>query len=363
MTTWTDLREMAAYEADLAPDDQRVQDGELGVYLRYAMNRLRSIMMREYGDHYFANVTPWPLSVLRGVDRYALPSDFHKLIGLDVFVNNYWIPVQRFAVGERGRYVPPISNATCRMHYVPQMATFVAPVWISIDENIFGTHANEHSTLTVTVDGVTQVLEAVEVGGSVLDPTHIEWEGGSEIPWMDGLLTALQAAFPATTWSMSYVNPYGTTPARVGFSSAGIISDATTMSFIAACVNPLVVDDIELYISATATTSVLNVMTSLPTDMEPWVEFIAVDAACRAMEKDRLDASQKYARLGIITESIKDSVSHRDQTPHLFPDVTSMGSWPWACYNGVPALVYHLMGNKLWVMSSPTMLNPFGVMP
>lgn len=133
-----------------------VTDEELTSYINQSYFELYDLLVTLFGENYYVSL-PYSF-VTNGSDQfYNLPTDFYKLLGVDVQItspttNNSWWTLKPFNFGERNKYsVPntqlyfgitnlryrlqadqiwmnplPQSNQTIRVWYVPKMTTLVA---------------------------------------------------------------------------------------------------------------------------------------------------------------------------------------------------------------------------------------------
>jgi hypothetical protein len=93
---------------------QFVTDSELNTYINEAIADLRDKMISKVGDDYFAAETTYTL--LANQDTYALPSDFYKVLYVEVKGDDgYFYKMRRFEVSERNFGASPIN------YYIPDI--------------------------------------------------------------------------------------------------------------------------------------------------------------------------------------------------------------------------------------------------
>jgi hypothetical protein len=122
-----------------------ILDSELNTYINQSISELYDLLVGAYGNDYFLSNTTFPISVYQ--NEYALPGDFYKLAGVDLYLNqSRFITLKPFNWNERGRFQDgsnwaaiiaiqgpryhiggqsitfnptPTINATVKMWYVP----------------------------------------------------------------------------------------------------------------------------------------------------------------------------------------------------------------------------------------------------
>lgn len=88
-----------------------VKDNELNSYINQSYFELYDLLIASYGENY--NVSPPFTFVTDGVNQFFnLPTDFYKLLGIDVQVtssvsNNAWWTLKPFMFSERNKYAVP----------------------------------------------------------------------------------------------------------------------------------------------------------------------------------------------------------------------------------------------------------------
>jgi len=104
------LRTTAQQRADRV-NSAFVTTSEWNSYINQSLFELYDILVTAYEDYYAAP----PLMLLtNGSNTYALPSDFYKLLGVDLGLNansNAWVTLKKFNFISRNRYVFPQLQA------------------------------------------------------------------------------------------------------------------------------------------------------------------------------------------------------------------------------------------------------------
>ena len=148
-TTLQNLRDQARQLADME-SNEFVKDSELNTYINFAIAELHDVLIESYGSDYFLESSTF--STQNGTQDYALPTNFYKLRGLDLKINNSdWVNVRPFNFNERNRVEDfgnlslagltniryrvmgsnlkltptPDSNVTCRIWYIPTAVKLV----------------------------------------------------------------------------------------------------------------------------------------------------------------------------------------------------------------------------------------------
>jgi hypothetical protein len=150
-------------------------DAELNSYLNQSYFELYDILVQKFGDNYYVQ-TPYTITTDGTNDQYSLPSDFYKLLGVDLALSNSldsFVTIQPFNFSDRNKYaVPnfqsfygvtnlryrlngsqiwftpiPASGQTVKVWYVPKMTTLTSD--------------------TDTVDGVSGWTEYIIVDAAI----------------------------------------------------------------------------------------------------------------------------------------------------------------------------------------------------
>ena len=103
--TLLQLRTMIRQRCDMV-NSTFVTDAELNSYINQSAYELYDILIEKYGDEYFLKL-PAPTGTFDGTSlTYALPSDFYKLLGVDLLVSSpdWWVTLRPFEMAERNRF-------------------------------------------------------------------------------------------------------------------------------------------------------------------------------------------------------------------------------------------------------------------
>lgn len=91
--TFSQLRQEARQLADLKAPNNFVDETQLGTLVNRSCQRLWRIINQKYGDNYF--VSTYVLTTIGGQDTYPLPSDFSKLLGVNLQIDAIGTPAPR----------------------------------------------------------------------------------------------------------------------------------------------------------------------------------------------------------------------------------------------------------------------------
>jgi hypothetical protein len=133
-TTLLQLRDRCKYESDNV-GQSFVSDTEWNTYIQASYQELYGLIVEAFGNDYFtqspASGYTWTTD---GINQFfALPTDFYKLLGVDLQISapNYWVSLKPFAFQERNKLsvtntLIPMAGQNLRMFYVPRCPTLAA---------------------------------------------------------------------------------------------------------------------------------------------------------------------------------------------------------------------------------------------
>lgn len=84
-------------------------------FINKGLGDLYDLLVSNYGDDFFCK-TGTPVDVASGAGEVALPSDFHKLVGIDQYYMGMWKPMKDFQFAER--YL--LEGSSCAPRYCIQ---------------------------------------------------------------------------------------------------------------------------------------------------------------------------------------------------------------------------------------------------
>lgn len=152
--TLTELIAAVRQRADMV-NSQFCTDSELTSYINQSYFELYDLLVSRYGDNYYVKNPPYTFTTDGTTFQYPLPSDFLKILGLDLALANSqdsFVTIKPFMFADRNRYaVPnfqsfygvtnlryrlngnylwltpvPAANQLLRLWYIPRMATLSA---------------------------------------------------------------------------------------------------------------------------------------------------------------------------------------------------------------------------------------------
>jgi len=100
IVTLLELRTRARQRADMV-NSGFVSDSELNVYINASYAELYDLLVSKHGEDYF--VDSFNITTTNNVETYSLPSDFYKLLGVDLQLDtsSNWVSLKRFEFAER----------------------------------------------------------------------------------------------------------------------------------------------------------------------------------------------------------------------------------------------------------------------
>jgi hypothetical protein len=106
--TLAELRTATRQRADMV-NSQFISDSELNSYINQSYFELYDLLVQKYGDDYYV-ASPY-IFTTDGVNNFfSLPSDFYKLLGVDLALSNTndsFVTIRPFNFGDRNRYAVP----------------------------------------------------------------------------------------------------------------------------------------------------------------------------------------------------------------------------------------------------------------
>lgn len=111
-------------------------------YINAAYAEVYGAVVQQYGNDYYVQTPATGYTfVTTGLTQYfALPTDFFKLLGVDVLYGsaNQWIQLKPFAFEQRNMYsgtnqAIPAAGQTVRLFYIPKLTALAADPDVTID--------------------------------------------------------------------------------------------------------------------------------------------------------------------------------------------------------------------------------------
>lgn len=146
VTTLGAMRNTIRQRADLV-NSTFITDPELNGWINSSAQELYDLLVQKYGDEYY--VAAASTLVTTGLtDKFPLPSDHYKLLGVEWQNSSQWVEMPRFNFADRNRggagrrtnlryrvmgnniwirdgYTVPSSGQTVRLWYVPRLSLLV----------------------------------------------------------------------------------------------------------------------------------------------------------------------------------------------------------------------------------------------
>lgn len=131
MATLAQLRLRAQEESDNV-NSSFVGTSEWLSYINASYSELYGLLVQAYGNNYYV-ASPYSITTDGANYLYALPSDFFKLMGVELQVQstNYWVTLRPFQFPERNNFAfynspIPASGQVVRLWYVPTLTALSA---------------------------------------------------------------------------------------------------------------------------------------------------------------------------------------------------------------------------------------------
>lgn len=106
-TTLAYLKEHILERSDMV-GSQFVSDNELGRYINLSATELYDMLLAAYGNDYFV-ADGYQFCLVPGQEKYQLPTDFYKLVGVEVLSGDNAYTLERFNFQERNHYRNTLS--------------------------------------------------------------------------------------------------------------------------------------------------------------------------------------------------------------------------------------------------------------
>jgi hypothetical protein len=319
-----------------------VTDAEWGRYINGSLYELYDLLVAAYGSDYYA--TSYSFTTTGSADTYALPSDFYKLLGVDLQVAtapNGNVSLRPFNFAERNRSgypnMQPIaggqwwSNLRYRLNantlwltpramggqtillwYVPKLGQMVGSATITLDPSAWGRIDPSTETYFVTSGELT-------IGGYAAS--------GQPILLYD--YAALGAADAASSVAQSIGGNYGVSGviAPLGITATASLNVITLT--IPSTVPSVAMSSSSQY-AVCSTDTIAYGETSFD-GLSGWLEYVIVDAAIKAMQKEESDVSVLMAQKKDLRVRLEQMAANRDVgTPGTVADVYATGNGlPW----------------------------------
>jgi hypothetical protein len=299
LVTLGSLRLQAQYRSDMI-NNPAITTPEWNIYLNNSAKELRDILIAAYGNEYSVQ-TPYSLTMTSN-QFYDLPSDFYKLLGVDLQYSaspTGWVSLKRFEFLERNKYayLQPAVNVyaqTARIWYIPEPTSLIfTPSCVTT-----------LSSTTVSMDDVTGLSVNMNVDGP-------------------GIQTG------------TVINSINTNTNEI------VISQVATATQIAATLC-FWIDNVQI------------------DGISGWEEYVIIDAAIKAGIKQEFDVRDLKEQKKEMKARIEGMAEGRDAgQAHHVTDALSVNSWG---YNqlGAASLRYRLVGSQIMLIPIADSDDSFG---
>ncbi len=317
-------------------------DAEINSYIRASQQELYDLLVTAYGENYYAAMDS--TIVTDGTSSaYDLPADFYKLLGADLLVSGTdYVSLEPFNFNERNRYslatstgntawasslryrvhantlmLTPLPSAgqTIRLWYVPRLS------------------ATGDGDVTFTFNDTIQVGDSVTLNGTVVtaaaSPTgNFQFQSGVAVTAAADLRARFLVwigitGYAGTGWGGSPVLTEAQTKVMLGLD---LLTDyPATGSTIVSVQRPL--GGIAVFSSSTSRITVVSGGDQID-GVNGWEEYIVVDAAIKALQKEESDVSVLMAQKAALTRRIEGAAANRDAgSPLSVTDAYATGNW------------------------------------
>ncbi len=231
--TLAQLKTAVRQRADME-HTQFVSDAELTSYINQSYFELYDLLIQKYGNDYYV-ADPYSITTDGTHDKYALPDDFYKLLGVDLALANSldsFITIRPFNWSDRNRYaVPnfqnfygvtnlryriqnnkiwltpkPQAGQTIRINYVPRMTELVDDS--DVVDGISGW------TEYIIIDAAIKCLQKEES-----DPTVLAVQKVAMIKRIEAAAENRDTGFPATVSDSQYLDYFFPSGSGSGYGS------------------------------------------------------------------------------------------------------------------------------------------------
>lgn len=108
ITTLGSIKDQARQRCDRV-NSTFFEEDELNLYATQSYKELYDLLVQKFEGEYLVSTTPYSITADGTNEMYDLPSDFYKLLGVDISINlndpSAWFTLKPFMLGERNRYV------------------------------------------------------------------------------------------------------------------------------------------------------------------------------------------------------------------------------------------------------------------
>lgn len=320
------LRLAAQRRADME-NDGAVSDAEWNAYINDSLGELYDLMVSAYGPPYFA--TTYSVTTT-ATDTYALPAGCYKPLSLEVLLSGSdYATLKPMPFAERNNYPglgvsgrgpgqlrycfvgtnilvrpQPAAGQTLRLWFVPQMTPLLPAVTLTVASPASGDY------LEITNPDLSGTISRLTAGTDFAI-------GATNAATTSNLYTAMLTLFAlnSSTTGLSVLPTAGSTTSLTVSQTTLVVRQLSASN-----ANTLVW-------SADALTKTTGTTFD---GFSGWTEYVIVDAAIKAMVKDKTDPSALFAQKAALVKRIEAMAANRDAgAPSRVVDVyAESGEWP-----------------------------------
>lgn len=169
--TLSSLRSQVRQRADMV-NSTFVSDAEVNQYINNSVAELYDILIQKFGNEY--NITSSNITTVAGTDTYNLPSDFYKLVGVDLLVSGTdYVSLLPFMFIERNRWNGTTARTAfgvsgLRYHLIGSTVRFVPmPDAAQTIKLWYIPYISELGNDAATLDGVNGYEEYVIIDAAI----------------------------------------------------------------------------------------------------------------------------------------------------------------------------------------------------
>lgn len=178
--TLAQIRLQAQQRADME-NSNFLSTTEWNTNINQSLYALYDLLIEAYGSDFYV-ASPFSITTDGTNYLYSLPSDFYKLLGVDLNVNQAkmpWISLKPFNFAERNLFQIPDSGRQLQLWYAPRMTELVNDTdtadgvdgWLEyvINDAAAKALAKEESDVSVVVAGRNEIIQRIQDGATARD--------------------------------------------------------------------------------------------------------------------------------------------------------------------------------------------------
>ena len=317
------LRVASRQRADMV-NSTFITDDELSSYINASYFELYDLLVQKYGNDYY--VTQYSFSLVGNQERYDLPEDFFKLLGVDLQIGggpDGYVSLRPFNLAERNRYSTanvqtwigvtnlryrlsgnklwftpsPQTGQTIRIWYIPRLRELVDVPTVTVNNLVADDYLSiGNQTFTAGTEfaiGLNNTITAANLTAAINAAGITDVSATS-----NGNVITLEQAEP-TDLALSVGN--STSPTVAGADARLVLSSAQ-----------------------------LTNGSTVADGISGWMEYVVCDAAIKMAQKEESDTSVLQLQKQALIKRIEAAAENRDAgSPATISDVQwTNGTWP-----------------------------------